>query len=120
MNLNSITSDNNWSVATWNDFNTLSSYVGGNSNSLKLVDTVTYWNSSNTNATNSTGFNSKGAGYRDSSSGTYLNFKSRANYWTITPVIGLPSYNYNVLINSNDSVININIGFNGNNGFLSD
>ena len=59
----SITSSNSWSVPSAADFNTLSVSVGGNANSLKLVNTL-YWNSPNTN-TNSSGFNGIGNGYRN-------------------------------------------------------
>ena len=63
--ITSLTSDDNWSVPTETDWNTLSSTVGGSGNSLKLVDTTTYWNINNTSATNSFGFNGKGGGTRN-------------------------------------------------------
>jgi len=59
----SITSSNDWGVPKASDFNTLSASVGGNANSLKLVNT-SYWNSPNTN-TNTSGFNAIGNGYRN-------------------------------------------------------
>jgi hypothetical protein len=67
----SITSSNSWSVPSATDFNTLSVSVGGNANSLKLVDVTTYWNSLNTSATNSSGFNGIGGGNRNITSGFY-------------------------------------------------
>lgn len=61
----SITSNDSWAVPSEGDFNTLSVSVGGNGSSLKLVDVTTYWNSFNTNATNSFGFNGVGNGNRN-------------------------------------------------------
>ena len=63
--ITSITSNDDWSVPTETNWNTLSSTVGGSGNSLKLVDTTTYWNINNTSATNSFGFNGKGGGTRN-------------------------------------------------------
>ena len=63
--ITSITSNDDWSVPTETNWNTLSATVGGSGNSLKLVDTTTYWNINNTSATNSFGFNGKGGGTRN-------------------------------------------------------
>ena len=61
----SITSANNWSVPTEANFQTLINSVSNNSRALRLVDTTTYWNGNNTNATNTSGFSAKGSGIRD-------------------------------------------------------
>ena len=81
----SITSAVNWSVPTQSDFQTLINSVSNNSRALRLVDTTTYWNGNNTNATNTSGFSAKGSGIRDtiSSSGFY-NLRETAIYHSKT------------------------------------
>jgi uncharacterized protein (TIGR02145 family) len=89
----SITSSNSWIVPSAADFNTLSVSVGGNANSLKLVDVTTYWNPTNTSATNSSGFNGIGSGNRNISSGFSsqkldVYYLSRTSY-SLTTSIGM-------------------------------
>jgi len=50
------------------------------SGELKATGT-TYWLSPNTGATNTTGFDARGAGYRDAT-GTYQAFQQEARFWT--------------------------------------
>ena len=102
--ITSLTSDDNWSVPTETDWNTLSSTVGGSGNSLKLVDTTTYWNINNTSATNSFGFNGKGGGTRNNSN--FVNQKiqgyyhSKTQYDSISTIYAaLFSINNNFIIN---------------------
>ena len=96
----SITSSNDWGVPKATDFNTLSASVGGDGNSLKLVNT-SYWNSPNTN-TNTSGFNAIANGNRNSSSnfsqqkqqGGYL---SRTSYSLNESVVMILQPNSNVI-----------------------
>lgn len=63
-----------WRVPTQADFQTLSTYLGGDAVSggkLKLAGT-TYWNNPNTGADNSSGFSAIGSGYRSSAEGTFI------------------------------------------------
>jgi uncharacterized protein (TIGR02145 family) len=60
----SLTSSDSWSVPTQTDFQTLINSVSNSANALKLVNTTTYWNSFNSNATNTSGFSAKGSGAR--------------------------------------------------------
>jgi uncharacterized protein (TIGR02145 family) len=80
----SITSSDVWSVPSSDDWNTLSASVGGNGNSLKLVDVTTYWNSSNTNATNASGFGGIGNGNRNINTG-FASQKIQGAYLSRTP-----------------------------------
>jgi len=43
---------------------------------------LTYWTSPNTGATNTTGFNGRGSGYRDASTGVFWEFKNRFYMWS--------------------------------------
>jgi uncharacterized protein (TIGR02145 family) len=98
----SITSSNDWFVPKASDFNTLSSSVGGNGNSLKLVDTK-YWNSPNTN-TNTSGFSAIGNGNRNISG--FSSQKQQGGYLSRT------SYSLNesvvMTLQPNSNVIEVN------------
>lgn len=61
----SLTSSDSWSVPTQSDFQTLVNSVSNNARALRLVNTTTYWNNLNNNATNTSGFSAKGSGFRD-------------------------------------------------------
>ena len=88
--ITSITSNDDWSVPTETNWNTLSATVGGSGNSLKLVDTTTYWNINNTSATNSFGFNGKGGGTRNNvafiSQKSYGWYHSKTQYDSISSI----------------------------------
>ena len=95
--ITSITSNDDWSVPTETDWNTLSSTVGGSGNSLKLVDTTTYWNINNTSATNSFGFNGKGGGLRTNVG--FVNQKIQGYYHSKTQfdsVSSIQAYLYSI------------------------
>jgi uncharacterized protein (TIGR02145 family) len=99
----SITSSNDWFVPKASDFNTLSASVGGNGDSLKLVNT-SYWNSPNTN-NNTSGFNGIGGGNRNITSGFALQkvngyYLSRTQY-SSTQSIGMT-------LSSMSNIIDIN------------
>jgi uncharacterized protein (TIGR02145 family) len=79
----SITSSDDWSVPSKSDFDVLLSSVSNNSRALRLVGTTTYWNSSNINATNSSGFGGIGNGIRTNSG--FLNQRQSSLYRTLTP-----------------------------------
>ena len=97
-----ISSNNVWRVPTKTDFENLVLYLtilGKNANDLRLVDQTTYWDVSNTNASNSTGFNSIGSGVRDNDgfSGikNNLSYRSKTSAsssldWKFTIESGIP------------------------------
>lgn len=63
-----ITSSNDWNIPTFSEWYTLRDYLGGvelAGGKLKRTG-LTHWESPNTGATNESGFNSVGAGYRGS------------------------------------------------------
>lgn len=67
VDIRKITSDDAWRVSTQSDYTTLLSYLGDPSlagGKLKEVGT-TYWQPTNTGATNEVGFNGRGSGWRD-------------------------------------------------------
>ncbi len=66
-----------WHVPTFANTTTLVSYISdaGNEGLYLKEAGLTYWNSPNTGATNSLGFNYRGAGYRQSS-GTFSDIKN--------------------------------------------
>jgi len=72
-----------WHVPTTNEYNTLSTYLGGNSVAGgKMKETgTTYWQSSNTSVTNSSGFSARGSGLRDNTYGTYTLLNLRTWFW---------------------------------------
>jgi len=79
----SITSSDDWSVPTKEDYETLLSSVSNSATALKLVNTTIYWNSSNTSATNSSGFSGIGNGIRNES--TFIGQKQFTLYTSKTP-----------------------------------
>lgn len=90
-----------WHLPTDSEWASLSIYLGGNSVSGgKLKETeYLYWNSPNTGATNSTGFNGRGGGYRELD-GSFYPLGIYANYWSSTEYVvnasyGWTLYNYN-------------------------
>jgi uncharacterized protein (TIGR02145 family) len=93
----SITSSNDWGVPTANDFNILLVSVGGQSNSLKLVNTTTYWDSFNSNATNISGFSAKGSGSRITNSNVGFSNLKRSVFYNSKTVSTLNS-NLNVVL----------------------
>jgi uncharacterized protein (TIGR02145 family) len=81
VNANNI-ANTDWHVATRDEFDALSTFLGGNSVSggkMKEIGT-TYWLTPNTDATNEVGFNARGSGNRDNN-GDFLNFKYTSFWW---------------------------------------
>jgi len=75
-----------WHVPTDQEWETLKSYLGGESiagGKLKETDTV-YWNSPNTGATNETGFKALPAGYRRIT-GEFVSESISCYFWSSTP-----------------------------------
>jgi len=74
-----------WKVPTKTEFETLSTYLGGDTVSggkLKATGT-TYWNTPNTGADNTSGFTYLGSGNRGSD-GNFYALKTIGSLWTIT------------------------------------
>lgn len=71
-----------WHVPTRTEFQTLSTYLGGDAivgGKLKEIG-YTYWNSPNTDATNEIGFNGRGAGYLFE--GIFYSILEQETFWT--------------------------------------
>jgi uncharacterized protein (TIGR02145 family) len=92
-----------WHVPTKDEYDALSTYLGGNSVAGgKLKETGTdHWNSSNTGATNESGFTLLGNGYRGFY-GTFSSIRRHSYTWTATPPNG-----------SSPNAYYLSIGFNG-------
>ena len=77
-----------WHVPTDNEWNTLTTYLGGERVAGgKLKETGTsHWLTPNTGATNSSGFKAKPGGYRVYSNGTFRNVGHYGDWWSITAV----------------------------------
>lgn len=75
-----------WEIPTDDHFNTLLTYLGGDSVAGgKLKETgLEYWDSPNTDATNLVSFNSRGGGARGYT-GFFVDIKIRGRIWSITP-----------------------------------
>lgn len=74
-----------WRVPTKEDFQTLSTFLGGDavsSGKLRKEGTA-YWVAPNTGATNESGFTALGSGYRDNSSGSFSAMTGYLTAWTI-------------------------------------
>ena len=73
-----------WEVPTRAKFDTLKTYLGGDTvagGKLKEVG-FTYWTTPNTDATNEVGFNGRGAGVRQSPAGNFNNLFTFGFFWT--------------------------------------
>jgi len=77
-------SNTGWNVPTRNNFITLETYLGGNAvtgGKLKTIG-LTYWNTPNAGADNSSKFNGNGSGYRDATTGAFTGLNISLNIWT--------------------------------------
>ena len=89
-----------WRIPSLSDFDTLSTYLGGNSVSggkLKETENI-FWDSPNTGATNEFGFNARGVGYRQTD-GQFVQ-RLRMLIFTTTH-----SKNGNIIISYNNAVM---------------
>lgn len=108
----SITSSNDWEVPSKTDFDILLLSVSNDSRTLRLVDTTTYWNGFNTNATNSSGFSGIGGGLRSSSG--FFAIKSSTLYKSRTPFS--PTSDYHLVLTSGGITATISFGSSRENG----
>jgi len=83
-----------WHVPSVTEFRTLLDYLGASGDYLnnsvggELKETgTTYWDSPNTGATNSSGFNGRGTGQRDDDTGLSGEIKKYCNIWSTTDYI---------------------------------
>jgi uncharacterized protein (TIGR02145 family) len=95
-----ITSSNDWIVPEQTDYNTLSTYLSSNIGGKMKETGTTYWDSPNTNATNESGFNGRGAGERLFNTGAFSNIKIFCYFWTKTDPAGTPTCKYDRLDNT--------------------
>lgn len=100
--LRKITSSDNWYIPSQTESDALRNYVGGfDVAGGELKETgLTHWLSPNTGATNSVGFNARGAGRRYWVDGIFMEFKEYVSFWTSTLDF---SDRYRVFIISYDS-----------------
>lgn len=75
-----------WHVPTFAEWFTLQSYLGGEAVAGgKIKETgTTYWTTPNTGATNETGFNARGAGYRAGTTGMFAAMGRYVFFWSST------------------------------------
>lgn len=106
-----ITSSDSWIVPSHTDFSTLRQYLdpsgtdGTNTAGGKLKETgFLTWNTPNTSATNTTGFNGRGSGYRNPTTGVFAYLKDYCNYWCSTQHVGNGNVAY-LAYNSNSFVV---------------
>jgi len=90
-----------WHIPTDTEFTDLITFLGGSSIAGgKMKETgLTYWDSPNTGADNSSGFKGRGAGFFNSPD--YISFKVEADYWTTTPGVAADTYYSYSLRNDN-------------------
>lgn len=101
-----------WHVSTQADMVTLSNYLGAWTlvgGILKTIGT-TYWNSPNTGASNSVGFNFRGSGKRSPSTGYYEKIKEEGWFWASDMVHAFECV-YNTEARSIPGVSGNNFGF---------
>jgi uncharacterized protein (TIGR02145 family) len=94
-----------WHVPSRAEWITLVNYIGGTNNEINgaLKETgYTYWNSPNSDATNSSGFSGRGGG--ENIPGVYASLKEMGRYWTATDQDGLNAYTYEL---SHDTLYSI-------------
>lgn len=87
-----------WRVPTDSDWTVLSEYLGGESvagGKLKATG-YTYWNSPNTGATNSTGFNALGGGYYHTSVSNFVSIREYGRWWSSTNRTSIDAYDRNL------------------------
>jgi uncharacterized protein (TIGR02145 family) len=91
-----------WEVAEKSDYDTLATFLGGAAGAAAKMkdDTLDFWNSPNTGATNESGFTAKGCGYRFESTGAFFDLKDRVYYWTKT-IDGSNLYQKEIDVNDN-------------------
>ena len=79
-----------WHIPSKEEINTLTSYLGGNLTAgSKLKESGnTHWSSSNTDATNSTGFTALPGGYRSGTTGDYHYMGSLGVFWSSSDSLG--------------------------------
>jgi uncharacterized protein (TIGR02145 family) len=81
-----------WHLPSQSDFNELTSFLGSSAG-WKLKETGSqYWDEPNSN-TNESGFSARGAGDKESVSGTYENLKGTTELWTSTENSSSRAYN---------------------------
>jgi uncharacterized protein (TIGR02145 family) len=87
-------------VPTQADFNTLASFIGGNTNGGKLKEVGTiHWTSPNTSATNTTGFTALPGGYMGDQNSS-ANMFTWGYFWTATPISGGTTNYIRYLVNT--------------------
>jgi uncharacterized protein (TIGR02145 family) len=93
-----------WHVPTDTEWTTLTTELGGESvagGKLKSIGTVSYWNSPNEGATNSSGFSALPGGYRINN-GSFNNLSNSAVFWRATEVNDNNAWSSRLEHNSNN------------------
>lgn len=89
-----------WHVPDTTEWSTLVNFLGGENVAGGAMKSTTLWNSPNTGATNSSGFNGLPAGYRDGFDGLFYEIGYSGNFWLST--VGT-NYAFDRYLNSNNS-----------------
>ena len=93
-----------WHVPTDTEWTTLTTELGGESvagGKMKSIGTVSYWNSPNEGATNSSGFSALPGGYRIKD-GSFNNLSNSAVFWRATEVNDNNAWSSRLEHNSNN------------------
>lgn len=97
-----------WHVPTRAEYQSLATYLGGNSiagGKLKEAG-ITRWNTPNTGADNSSGFTGVGGGYRNGINGNFTSMKAYSGYITSTAIGGNYYFVFELKYDSNASTDN--------------
>lgn len=78
-----ISNHDDWTVPTETEVDNFETFLSSNGGKLKETGFI-YWNSPNTGATNEYGFNARGSGGRNESTGAFTSLKSAFGAWTST------------------------------------
>ena len=101
-----------WHMPSKDEFAELVSFLGGGAG-WKLKETGTqYWNEPNSN-TNESDFSARGAGDKESVSGTYENLKGTTEFWTSTENSDTRAYNLILYQNQGSAPMHNNSKENG-------
>lgn len=96
---------NNLSIPTQSQWDTMISYIGGDTNGGKLKELeYTHWDSPNTGASNIFNFNAIAGGNRPRGDSTFQDLREYGRYWTSTEVNSNTIY-YFSLWNENSSIV---------------
>jgi uncharacterized protein (TIGR02145 family) len=92
-----------WHVATDAEWDTLTTYLGGNAGGKMKENGTSHWNSPNTGATNSSGLTALPGGRREYTDGSFINNGYNGFWWTSSAYN--PDYSWYRFLNYNDAEV---------------